>query len=357
MDMIAYVPRLPKMGETLHGTDFKTGFGGKGANQAVAAAKLGASVAMVTKLGADPNGHATADNFRAVGVDGSHILFTDNAPTGVAPISVDVEGNNSIVVVMGANDELTADEVEDARALITSASLMVCQLEIPPATSLAALRIAKEEGVTTILNTAPAHPPDQLDYPAFLECTDILCANEPEAELLTGMSVGTMAGSEAVAAELLRQMASGDDRHVVLTLGSRGALLASRAGGGGVEYHHIPATADSPTDTVSALYGPAQEQPSGMLSVCTATEQTDDLTPQVGAGDAFVGALASSLAADKTAGRKRLLDAIARANIASGNSVTKQGTQTSFPSRSELPTEHWELASGIEDWSAVRAAA
>jgi ribokinase len=254
MDMIAYVPRLPVMGETLHGTDFKTGFGGKGANQAVAAAKLGASVAMVTKLGADPNGQATAANFDAVGVDNAHVLFTKNAPTGVAPISVDVEGNNSIVVVMGANDELSTSEVEDARPLINSASLLVCQLEIPPATSLAALRIAKEEGVTTILNTAPAHPPDELDYGAFLECTDILCANEPEAELLTGMSVETMDGSEAVAAELLRRMASGNDRHVVLTLGSRGALLASRAPGGGKpNFHHVPATADIPIDTVSAL--------------------------------------------------------------------------------------------------------
>ena len=103
MDMIAYVPRLPKMGETLHGTDFETGFGGKGANQAVAAAKLGADVAMVTKLGDDPNGQATAANFQDKAVDCSHVLFTKDAPTGVAPICVDNDGNNSIVVVMGAN--------------------------------------------------------------------------------------------------------------------------------------------------------------------------------------------------------------------------------------------------------------
>lgn len=140
----------------LHGTDFQTGFGGKGANQAVAAAKLGSRVAMISIVGDDANGQATLKNFSSHGVDAEHVRLCPGAPTGVAPIAVDASGSNTIIVVMGANDHLTPELIEANRSLISKSSLVLCQLEIPLETSLAALRIAQEEGVRSILNTAPA---------------------------------------------------------------------------------------------------------------------------------------------------------------------------------------------------------
>jgi ribokinase len=156
LDLISYVPRLPTMGETLHGTRFHMGFGGKGANQAIMAAKLGGDVTMVTKLGQDVFGENTLKNFKSWGVNPQHIHFTDQAFSGVAPIAVDREGHNSIIIVTGANDLLTAAEVETARPAIASSSILVCQLEIPLDINLAALHIAREEGVKTIFNPAPA---------------------------------------------------------------------------------------------------------------------------------------------------------------------------------------------------------
>merc|ERR1711865_703285 len=143
--MIAYVPRFPAPGETLHGTDFQTGFGGKGANQAVAAARLGSKVSICTHVGADSNGQDTMANFHENNVDTTLIDSSSPKPTGVAPITVDASGSNQIVVIMGANDDLTAQGVERARQRIKSSKLLMCQLEVPLETSLAALRIAKEE--------------------------------------------------------------------------------------------------------------------------------------------------------------------------------------------------------------------
>src|SRR5439155_21075850 len=156
IDLISYVPRLPKVGETLHGTAFQIGYGGKGANQAVMAAKLGANVTMVCKLGRDVFGEGTLENLRSMGVDAAHVTFTDEAFSGVAPIAVDAEGRNSIIIVTGANDLLSSDDLERARPAIAAADVLVCQLELPVETSLAALRIAREEGARTILNPAPA---------------------------------------------------------------------------------------------------------------------------------------------------------------------------------------------------------
>ena len=150
LDLISYVPRLPKMGETLHGDRFQMGFGGKGANQAVMAAKLGGDVVMVTKVGDDIFGQDTRKNYGQVGVSTEHVHVTDQAFSGVAPISVDADGNNSIVIVAGANDLLSAEEVETARPAIAGARVLVCQLEIPLDTTIAAMRIAREEGVTTV---------------------------------------------------------------------------------------------------------------------------------------------------------------------------------------------------------------
>jgi len=289
LDLISYVPRLPRMGETLHGSRFHMGFGGKGANQAVMAAKLGAEVAMVTKLGRDIFGENTLKNFSSFGIDTRHVLFTEKAFSGVAPIAVDEEGHNSIIIVTGANDLLTEEEIEAARLAIASAQILVCQLEVPLAISLAAMRIAREERVTTIFNPAPARPglPDEL-----YRLSDIICPNESETELLTGLEVKTQEQAAAAARVLLGRGAG----KVILTLGERGSLLVTEK-----ETVHVPA------QKVKAL-------------------------DSTGAGDAYVGSLAFFLA-----GGKPIAEAMRRANAIAAISVQASGTQTSFPQAKDLP--------------------
>jgi ribokinase len=267
------------------------GFGGKGANQAVMAAKLGGDVTMITKLGQDVFGDNTLKNFETWGVNTKHVHSTDQAFSGVAPIAVDPDANNSIIIVTGANDLLTEDELEAARPDIAAAQIMVCQLEIPLEINLAALRIARQEGVTTIFNPAPARP----DLPQEVyQLSDIFCPNESETELLTGMSVGTKEEAEAAARVLIERGAG----TVILTLGERGSLLVD-----------AKTTEHVPVETVKAL----------------------DTT---GAGDAFVGSLAYFLAFGKS-----LTEAMRRANRIAAISVQSSGTQTSFPVAKDLPAE------------------
>ncbi len=288
LDLISYVPRLPRIGETLHGTRFHMGYGGKGANQAVMAAKLGGDVAMVTKLGQDIFGENTLKNFQSWGIDTRHVLFTDQAFSGVAPIAVDPDGNNAIIIVTGANDLLTPEEIEAARPVIAAAQIVVCQLEIAVEITLAALRIARQEGVTTIFNPAPAQPtlPDEL-----FQLSDIFCPNESETELLTGLAVSTIEEAETAARGLLERGAG----MVILTLGERGSLLVNSDGS-----VHVPAQPVKALDTT-------------------------------GAGDAFVGSLGYFLAAGKP-----LTEAMRRANHIAAISVQSSGTQTSFPVAADL---------------------
>jgi ribokinase len=291
LDLISYVPRLPHIGETLHGTRFHMGYGGKGANQAVMAAKLGGDVAIVTKLGQDIFGENTLKNFRSWGIDTRHVLFTDQAFSGVAPIAVDPDGHNAIIIVTGANDLLTPQEIEAALPVIAAAQILVCQLEIPMETTLAALRIARQEGVTTIFNPAPARPrlPDEL-----YQLSGIFCPNESETELLTGLPVSSQEETEAAARALLQRGAG----TVILTLGERGSLLVTAT-----DSVHVPATSVKALDTT-------------------------------GAGDAFVGSLAYFLAAGKP-----LAEAMRRANYIAAISVQSSGTQTSFPLAADLPSD------------------
>jgi ribokinase len=288
VDLVSYVPRLPRLGETLHGTRFEKGFGGKGANQAVMAAKLGADVTMIGKLGRDVFGEDTMKNFASQGVNTDHVHFTDQASSGVAPIAVDADGNNSIVIVMGANDLLTEDEIEAARPAIAASDVLVCQLEIPLPISLKALQVAKEEGVTTILNPAPAR--DELPAAAY-EASDIICPNENETGLLTGLPVRTDEQAEAAARALLDRGVS----TVILTLGERGSVLVTADA-----VKHVPAQRVKAVDST-------------------------------GAGDAFVGSLAFLLALALP-----LADAVQRAGAIATRSVLKPGTQSSFPDRNEV---------------------
>lgn len=285
MDLISYVPRLPVLGETLHGSDFRMGFGGKGANQAVMAAKLGAHVSIVTRLGRDSFGDDTVRNFESLGIDTTHVAFDDDAPTGVAPIAVDPNGDNSIIIVTGATARITPADVEHARAAIEASHVLVCQLEIPLEATLAALRVARAASTVTVLNPAPASR--ELDREAY-GLVDVLCPNEPEAGLILDRSLAAV--EESTLARELRELGP---ENVVLTLGERGCVIASRDGVVGL---------------------PAEEV---------------DAVDTTGAGDAFVGTLAVGLA------RGDLAAAAARANRVAGLSVQRRGTQTSFPSLAE----------------------
>ena len=291
IDLISYVPRLPELGETLHGTTFRMGYGGKGANQAVMAAKLGATVSMVTKLGRDTFGDGTLENFGTMGVDTRFVSFTEDAASGVAPIFVDPVGNNAIVIVTGANDLLTGDEIDGARPAMADAGVVVCQLEIPLELTLAALRAAREEGTPTIMNPAPARAdlPDEL-----LQLSDIFCPNQGEAALMTGRSTDSVDDAAETASVLLDRGAGA----VVITLGADGCVVADRAG-----VEHVAGVAVETVDST-------------------------------GAGDAFVGALVVFVARGDD-----LREAARWANRIAALSVLGRGTQTSFPDHDQLPEE------------------
>lgn len=291
IDLIARVPRLPAPGETLIGSKFQMGFGGKGANQAVMAAKLGAQVSVVTKVGRDIFGEDTVKNYQKFGIDTTYVLFDDERFSGVAPITVDENtGQNSIVIVPGANDGLSPADVRAAASAIQSADALICQLEVPIATTHEALRVAREapKRVLTIFNPAPAAEfPDDL-----LRLADVFAPNEVEAAMLTGMPASTPEDAERAA----RAMQARGATTVIITLGDRGAYVVAGEQPG----YHVPA------ETVQAV----------------------DTT---GAGDAFVGSLAYLLAAGRP-----LAEAVRLAVAIATRSVLKTGTQTSFPSRDEV---------------------
>jgi ribokinase len=292
IDLISYAPRLPKLGETVPGTRFQMGFGGKGANQAVMAAKLGAAVTIVTKVGDDLFGRDVRHNYTSLGMDPTYVSVAPESFTGVAPIWVDEpSGNNAIIVALGANDLLSPADVEQATPALVAAHVVVCQWEIQTETVLAALRIAHAAGVTTVFNPAPVRG----DLPAEIYAvTDIFCPNESETEALTGMPVGSIEEATAAARVLLGRGL----RTVILTLGARGSLLVTPD-----TVQHVPAPQVRAVDTT-------------------------------GAGDAFVGSLATFLAAGKS-----LPDAMSRANRIAAMSVQGTGTQSSFPVAADLPAE------------------
>jgi ribokinase len=282
VDLVTRVSRLPAMGETLAGRSFAVGFGGKGGNQAIAAAKLGAHVTLVGRVGGDRFGADALANYRDWGVDVRHVLPDAQQVTGVAPIFVDDAAQNCIVIVPGANGAVCAADVSAAAAAIEAADVVVCQLEVPPAAAIAAFRIARGAGVTTVFNPAPAAAvPDEL-----WRLTDVAVPNETEAELLTGIRVADEADAEAAARAILARGA----RAVILTLGQRGSLVVTATG----------------VDRIAPVSVAAIDS--------------------TGAGDAYVGTLAVCLAAGLS-----LPAAARRANIVAAYSVTRAGTQTSFP--------------------------
>ena len=291
-DLTTFTDVFPRPGETLFGKDFAMGFGGKGANQAVASRLCGAQVLMVAKVGGDLFGRATIDNFNSFGIDTTHVQIVADAPTGVAPIFVEPNGQNRIIVVKGANDLLMPADVDAAAADLRNVDAIILQFEIPLETVYHSIRFARAHDIRCIVNPAPAVPAEL----SALTGADLFIPNESEAEQLAGLPVRSAAEAAACAAALL---ASGF-RRVVVTLGARGSLVADAAG-----HRHVPPF-------------------------------TVDCVDTSGAGDAFIGSLAAFLAEGVPE-----QEALSRANLYAALSTTRAGTQKSFPRRAEFETE-WD---------------
>ncbi len=283
-DMVVRVERIPAVGETVLGGDLLRAGGGKGANQAVAAARLGARVSFIGAVGEDDLGSQTLERLGAEGIDVSRVARIEGVPSGVALILVDSEGRNLIAVAPGANARLAPDAVRCAGAVIAEAQVLLTQLEVPVETVLEGLRAARSAGVLTVLNPAPALEglPEEV-----LRCVDVLTPNEREAAALVGRS----AGPEELARELLARGVGS----VVITLGAEGALVAES---GRAEL--VPALRVRAVDTTAA-------------------------------GDTFSGGLVVALAEGLG-----LVEAARFASAAASLSVTRDGAQPSMPSRAEV---------------------
>ncbi|MCU1235233.1 MAG: ribokinase [Candidatus Solibacter sp.] len=290
IDLVTYTDQFPRPGETIFGREFSLGFGGKGANQAVAARLCGAEVAMVARVGDDLFGPANIENFTSRGIDVRHVMTTAGVSSGVAPIFVESSGQNRIWVVKGANDRVSPADVDAASDVLEGAHFLVMQLEIPVETVYYALRFARERGIRTILNPAPGQALEL----ARIAAADYVIPNETEAEALAGMPVRDLDDARECALRLL----DGGVRRVIVTLGANGALLARKDG-----MTHVAPFAVTPVDTT-------------------------------GAGDAFIGSLACFLAegCEETA-------AIRRANLYAALSTLGPGTQKSFVTRERFDAE------------------
>ena len=218
VDLTTFNDVFPRPGETIFGKKFDLGFGGKGANQAVAARLCGANVGMVAKVGSDLFGPATIKNFQSQGIDATYVRIAEGVSSGVAPIFVDPSGQNRIIVVKGANDTLSPEDVDAAAPLLRKADTIVMQFEIPLRTVYHTVKFAKTHGIRCIVNPAPAQPVNYKEAGA----ADYFIPNESEAEAITGMPVQSIDDAKKCAEFLLRQ----GMRRVVITLGERGSLAA-----------------------------------------------------------------------------------------------------------------------------------
>ncbi|MBE9110450.1 ribokinase [Nodosilinea sp. LEGE 07298] len=288
MDLVCRTPRLPQPGETILGTDFKTLPGGKGANQAVAAARLGAAVAMVGRVGKDAFGQQLLNGLQNAGVDASGVMVDAGAPTGVAAIAVDDSGHNTIVVVSGANGRVDDQDVDRLVARLRPGDSLLLQFEVPLPAVIAAANAAQAQGVTVIVDPAPVRG----DLPAeFFKAIDILTPNQIEASQLTGMSITDIPTATAAACRLVQRGVA----IAVVKLGSQGAVVAT-------EDHsfHQSALPVNAIDTVAA-------------------------------GDAFNGGLAVALAEGMD-----LEEAVQFASAVAAASVMVSGAQGSMPERSQV---------------------
>lgn len=287
IDLTTFAERFPKPGETIFGQSFNLGFGGKGANQAVAARLCGAEVFMVARVGSDLFGPATIENFRKLGIDETYVKQVEGLSSGVAPIFVEPNGQNRILVVKGANDAVHPADVDDAAEALKSVDCIVLQFEIPVETVYYTIHFAHKHGIRCILNPAPAQTVDMV----LLEGLDYFVPNESEAEAITGMAVKTVEDARKCAEKLME----GGIQRVIITLGANGSLLASREG----------------TEHVTPF-----------------AVQSIDST---GAGDAFIGSFAVFLGEGV-----QEIEAVRRANLYAALSTTGIGTQKSFYDRTRF---------------------
>ena len=281
------VDRLPCPGETVLAKGYRVDFGGKGSNQAVACARLGANVCFVAKIGRDNFGHMALGLYREEGIDVASVMQIPETPTGVGFIIVDEKGNNCITIDPGANELLTAAEVSKCLDTLTSEAVVLTQLEIPVVAAGAALARGREKGAVTILNPAPVRILPQ----SVLQLVDVLTPNQAEAKVLTGRSPDQAIELETVARELI----SSGVKQVVMTLGKKGALIVTATSS-----LHIPAIRVLAADTT-------------------------------GAGDSFNAGLALALASGS-----RLEAAVQFAVVTGGLAVTREGVIPSLPRHDEV---------------------
>ena len=288
VDLVTYVDRMPVWGETIAAPRFEMSHGGKGANQAVAAAKLGAAVVMVSKVGDDMLGEGVLRNFEETKVSTRHVERVPGQSTGTATILVNASGDNCILIVKGANGDLAPADVERAGEELKACDLILTQLEVPVETVYAALAFGKRHGVKTALNPAPALP--SLDIERIRDAS-FITPNETELAILTGMRVE----SEDEIAAAARSLVAKGLETVIVTLGARGSLVAT---------------------------------PQGLRRIAPVKVQAVDST---GAGDAFIGSFARYFASGLG-----LDAALERATCYAADSVTRRGAQKSYAIEAEF---------------------
>lgn len=287
MDLVVRAERIPRPGETVPGEGFATIPGGKGANQAAAAARLGGDVAMIGRVGNDSFGGLLLENMRSQGVDVSHITRDPQAASGIAMITIDARGENAIVIAPGANGRVNVEDVHTARDLLAQARYLIMQFEIPLPVVRQAIALAQELGVRVILNPAPARPVE----PDFVRGVYCLVANESEAQLLSGVEVAGLPSAKRAGEALLNLGVP----VAIITLGAQGALLVTAEGS-----IHVPARRVEVVDTTAA-------------------------------GDAFIGGLTVALLQGFP-----LVEAVRYATCAGTLATTVLGAQTSLPSAEQV---------------------
>ena len=291
MDLVIKVNEMPKEGETILSESFEKIAGGKGANQAVAARRCGNIVSMIGKIGKDDNGKILKDLLEEDFINTDLIFEDENEPTGMAVITVNKNGNNSITVISGSNMTLNKDEIEKSKEVIENSDILISQFEVPEEVIIEGFKIAKENNKITILNPAPAKKIDE----ELLKYTDIIIPNETEAELLTGIKVNDLESAKLAANGLLEKGV----KFVIVTLGSKGAAVINRECGQIVEAYKVKAI-----DTTAA-------------------------------GDSFIGGLSSKLDL-KNLSFENLLKAVKFANKVSSITVQRKGAQPSIARLEEV---------------------
>jgi ribokinase len=300
------VDRLPSTGETLLGTGYRVDYGGKGSNQAVGCARLGAQVSFIARIGTDAFAEMALRLYRDEGIDVTHVRQTADAPTGVGFIVVEAaSGKNCIVLDPGANELLTAEDVSQSESAFDSSSVVLTQLEIPAAAAGAALSRGRTAGAITILNPAPVRPLPS----SILQMVDVLTPNETEAKVLAGRSPDAALHQEEDAVGLARELTGRGVKQVVMTMGEKGALIVTAS-----SVMRVPAVEMSAVDTT-------------------------------GAGDAFNAGLATALTCGTT-----LEAAVQFAVVTGGLAVTKEGVIPSLPSRDQVLGFYRQRGLRPPDW-------